>query len=316
MRAPEERSLCDNLERASASIQYRSPPPKKPVNETPAIEVRVPENVGEFKECLALRYRVYTLLGYISEDQASGDLDLDFFDPSAVHFIAVEKGNRAGDARIAGTARLLVTRTSILSGGLFGGTGDHFKRLCDQVAATSPRLRRNLDERPVAAALPVLAALKLTPEEISEDEVCELSRVVVSEEFRGLGLSRLLVRACIAAALDLRLRVAMLECLPEHVPMYAKFDFARTSSLSPRPWGIDHEPLTAMRLDLHNSDTEAVMVANRDIQMMREPRWLMPPPRGLCLCENTACWRNGLYYDKHSCRCPLNLNSVPMRPAA
>jgi hypothetical protein len=106
----------------SIRVQYRSPPPKRPVNETPVIEVRVAKSVGEFKECLALRYRVYKLLSYISDDQASDALDLDFFDPSAVHFIAVERGSRAGDSRIAGTARLIVTGTSTQSRGLFGDT--------------------------------------------------------------------------------------------------------------------------------------------------------------------------------------------------
>jgi len=233
---------------------------------------------------------------------------------SAVHFIAVEQGSRAGDSRIAGTARLIVTGTSTQSRGLFGDTvalRNYYKRLCDEVAADSSRLRRNLDKRPTAAALPVLAAFKSTPGGIKDSEVGELSRVVVSEEFRGVGLSRLLVRACIAAALDLRLRAVMLECLPEHVQMYAKFGFEKTPSFSPRHWGIDHT-LTAMRLDLDNLLTEPVIVAKRDIQTMREPHWLMPPPRGLCLCKNTLCWRNALYDDKHSLRCPLNLNSVPI----
>jgi predicted GNAT family N-acyltransferase len=279
LRAPEERSLCDNFGRASEIIQYRSPPPKRPVNETPVIEVRIAKNVREFTECLALRYRVYNLLGYISDDRASESLDLDFFDPSAVHFIAAPKANEAGATRIAGTARLIVAGTSTCSRGLFGDTialRNHYKSLCDEVAADSSRLRRNLDNRPVAAALPVLAAFESTPEAVRDDEVCELSRVVVSKEFRGLGLSRVLVRACIAAALDLRLRTVMLECLPEHVQMYAKFGFKTTPSSSPRLWGIDHQLLTAMRLDLDNLFTEAVIVAKRDIQMMRERRWLMP----------------------------------------
>jgi GNAT superfamily N-acetyltransferase len=245
------------------------------------IEVRIAKNLREFKECLALRYRVYNLLGYISDDRASESLDLDFFDPSAIHFIATQKANDAGTTRIAGTARLIVTGKSTCSRGFFGDTTalrNHYKSLCDEVAVDSSRLRRNLDKRPVAAALPVLAAFKSTPEGIRDDEVCELSRVVVSEEFRGLGLSRLLIRACIAAALDLRLRAVMLECLPEHVQLYAKFDFKTTPSSSPRPWGIDHQLLTAMRLDLDNPLTEAVIAAKRDIQMMREPRWLMLPP--------------------------------------
>ena len=55
----------------------------------------------------------------------------------------------------------------------------------------------------------------------------ELSRLVVKPEYRGLGISRDLVRAVLAKSIEMRRRVVLLECIPTHEDMYKKYGFRR-----------------------------------------------------------------------------------------
>jgi predicted GNAT family N-acyltransferase len=311
-RSADAEALGEALQHALSVIRYKLAPAERSPAEALAIEVRPVGDAAELEKCLALRHRVYNLLGYLYDNETDG-LDLDYYDSSALHFIATVPGDRD---RVAGTARLVVCDNRIGNGTrLFGDMAhirEKYRGLCEQVAARSFLLKKKRETGSVTAALPLLATFDyddLRP--CARDTVgvfCELSRVVVAEEFRGLGVSRLLVRACIAAAVDLQRRCIVLECIPQHVRVYEKFGFTTVTSSKPRrAWGID-QLAEVMRLDLDDVPTnEPVQIAKRDVEMMRTRRSDMELPSSLCLCRISSCREHGTYTNCGQGDCPRRI---------
>jgi hypothetical protein len=60
-------ALGEAIEGALQAIRYKLPPEKRSFTDSPAIEVHVVGNADELRDCLALRYAVYKLLGYLYE---------------------------------------------------------------------------------------------------------------------------------------------------------------------------------------------------------------------------------------------------------
>jgi GNAT superfamily N-acetyltransferase len=307
--------FSEALRRAYLAICYRRPPSEKNIGPETAIEVGVVRTLEDFRKCLALRHDVYSLLGYIHDDVDEAT-ELDYYDPSAMHFFAV--ASNPGGRSFVGAARLVIAGTKLRRRGLFSDTAhtrQTFSAFCDQIASPDPHLRRKLEEGPGGAALPVLAAFNfggVSPGAgVSVSDLCELSRVVVTDEFRGLGLSRLLVRVAIAAAIDLNLKYILLDCIPQHVVFYEKFGFETIREATPKfAWSIDREAVV-MRLQIKGSeDGAANRMAKRDIAMMQVPRTTMSPPGTLCLCHNSECWRSGEYWGRGGNDCPLKPNFV------
>ena len=310
-------TLAQAIARALVAIRYKYPPAARKPDTGESLEVQTVKDIAQFRACLALRYSVYKQLGYFYEDpeSESAGLELQYFDPSALHFVALARDGAS--QTVAGTARLVVAGTQWSRDGVFGDTArlrTNSERLCAEIAADEPTLRKNLETGPGAAALPLFAAFDasdLAPEKrLPISDFSELSRVVVAEEFRGLGVSRLLVRACIAAAFALRRRYILLECIPQHTRLYEKFGFTKVTEKNQRAWGID-QLATVMRLGLSDDPTNvAVQVAKGDLDMMRAARVDTPPPASLCLCRNAGCWERGAYESRGRPSCPLRSSFV------
>jgi ribosomal protein S18 acetylase RimI-like enzyme len=314
----DEESLQQSVRNVLSAIHYKSVPPKRLVPEKTSIEVSQVETAAEFRECLSLRYGVYKLLGYFREkaEEGASPLELDYYDPMSLHFIAVASDGQ--QRQIAGTARLVIPDNRVCNKQkIFGDPRkirDTSGRLCREIVASVPDLRRKLERGPSAAALPLFATFSFT--ELAPDnsaqvrEFCELSRVVVPHEFRGMDVSKLLVRACIAAARDLGERHMLLECIPQHMRMYKKYGFEKVNDLKQqRAWGID-QLLAVMRLTLQDDPTnKAVQVAKRDIEMLRQSGG-NGRRSSLCLCRNSGCWTNGGYKNRGRADCPLRLKLV------
>jgi predicted GNAT family N-acyltransferase len=314
-RSADAKALGEAMQRALLAIRYKIPPAERSFGQTSSIEVRPVDNAAELEKCLALRHGVYKLLGYSYDgaDNETDGLELEYYDQSALHFIATVPGD---PDRVAGTARLVVCAIRVGNGRRLFDTAhirDKYRGLCEQVAAKSFALKKKLETGSVTAALPLLAAFDyddLSPR--AGDPVgafCELSRVVVAEEFRGFGVSRLLVRACIAAAFELQRRHIVLECIPQHVRLYEKFGFTTVTSSKPRrAWGID-QLAEVMRLDLDDVPTnEAVQIAKRDVAMMQTRRSDLALPSSLCLCRISSCWENGNYANRGQRDCPRRID--------
>lgn len=182
-------------------------------NAEPAQHVVLPvADLSGFIESLRLRYRVYRELGYIDHDDG---LDLDEFDRSSLHFNAVGPGGG-----IAGTVRLILPVGHDCSIGRDG---------LAQVGLWCDAVQRSIT-RPVVGrtTLPVFETMRDNQIPLEARDQChagELSRIIVAPSSRGMGLASRLAAAVVDSARDLGLRIVFIECLPPHVPMFARFGF-------------------------------------------------------------------------------------------
>ena len=99
----------------------------------------------------------------------------------------------------------------------------------------------------------------------------EISRVVVSPLHRGLGVSALLMRAVISAAFHLKKKFLLLECVPAHAKMYAKYGFQLIEGHHCRAQEQDQVAVgMLLSLDDHPFYNKAVALAKSDGQMLGE----------------------------------------------
>src|SRR5262249_28676081 len=119
-------------------------------------------------------------------------------------------------------------------------------------AEPDPLFRRKLSA-PCLFPLPILQSTDFRgrwPNAMAEaGDGGEVSRIVVAPRYRGAGVSRVLVRAAIAVAFDLRKRSLMLECAPAHVAMYEKYGFTPLGGHHVRTTQLDQRAV-AMTLPL------------------------------------------------------------------
>ncbi len=172
----------------------------------------------ELYDCLKLRNQVYKSLGYISEKKSHG-LETDFYDPVSFHFRAIdtENGNNT-----VGTMRLIVPGFRILH--------NH-----TNVVLPDALWFKGISKKANSISLPVFQSFeffrspntKIIPKDpaIRANKVCEISRVIVSPEYQGMGISRLLMHHAMTVAKQLKREYIWLECAPHHIEMYKKFGF-------------------------------------------------------------------------------------------
>jgi GNAT superfamily N-acetyltransferase len=318
--------LRNEITRVAEGLLLRAPPDRAAPAKDAVIRVHPVASRGQMEECLRLRYDVYDLLGYLdTEVTASGaGIDLDSYDPQALHFAAVE--NASGKA--VGTVRLILPgRPVVRRGRLFGSVGDRVKQFeayCRQVAdASASAYLTGLINDPPPASLPIFRSFdfrqwwlkKLVPVE----DYAELSRLVVNPAYRGAGVSRLLTRAVIATALDLGRKTLLLECTPFHGPMYEKYGFVTMDHDGTRYFSrvqdLDVEG-QGMRLDLEKArDHPEVAAARRTLEAAvgrLAPSGVLAKgdadgARFCCLCGKKDCWGGGAYPLWSKTECPLGL---------
>lgn len=310
-------------------LRLKAPPgPAGELAKGQAVVVRLARDEAELRGSLELRYQVYTRLGYLPERvvQCSAQVDLDCYDPRALHFVAEEtqNGNLVGSVRLVLPRGLSERRQHAVIGSPPARTLRRQAAWCQSLAEAArrqccPLLLERLGEA-TFASLPILQSNDFTDSSTgSRAEVenllsqvgtfAELSRLVVWPRYRGLEISRLLIRVVVAVAVDLGLQSLVLECVPEHVPMYEKYGFARMiQGHLGRDQDLD-QVAVAMRLDLASPVVSACRgLAERDLEMIRDgpedPAMLLGS-RHLCLCNDTACWQGGMYVSRNRDACPL-----------
>ena len=308
-----EEAICHHLVKAFRSILYRCPPTKSLMDPAESVQVKMVDSFDELKESLRLRHRIYKLLGYSHEiaSEADGCVDLDPYDAAALHFVAIAS---SGDLRtVIGTARLVCYSFDSLSGSILGNSAsfpEWRRAVAEWLATRSASLRSEVFSSEGMAGLPVLETFDIVTLTESLNISCarlgEVGRVVVAEKFRGLGISRLLVRACLAAASDLGLGQLLLDCIPQHMPIYRKCGFKQVSGAAPHEDIRVGQFATLMHLDLDNEIAdESVMMARRDIATIKSFRTGTMPFGGLCLCTHADCWQSGIYGRRGASDCPL-----------
>ncbi len=183
-----------------------------------SIEISSIFNKKDLYECLRLRGSVYKNLGYISEDKKT-EIETDYFDPVSFHFKAIdtENGNKT-----VGTMRLIVPSLPAFMS---------YKKL------TLPNIKwfTGISKKATPISLPVFQSFQYfrNPNKnliekdtsIRSRDVCEISRVIVAPEYRGMGISKLLMNHAILVAHQLKRKYIWLECAPHHIEMYKKYGF-------------------------------------------------------------------------------------------
>ncbi len=309
---------------AAAGVLLKVPArTKRSLGSDQAITVNAVRSRAELEECLKLRYRVYHAMSYL-EDEVSrcpAKIELDYFDQLSIHLIA-----RTSDGHVVGTARLIAPSISPFEKGDMVEEPLDLQRRCRQwchstaQSVSEPVFRNKLQEA-YAVSLPIFQSTDFKDRwgEILQPTgtYAEISRVIVAPEFRGLGISTLLMRTAIAVAYDIGKTRLLLECIPAHTRMYEKFGFRELGGYHSRVQELD-QVAAGMQLEISDDlDNFAVQMAKRNLDVIAgsDDPHLNDTKRCLCLCNNTACWKNGSYGFSKAVSCPLTHAPSPVRAA-
>jgi predicted GNAT family N-acyltransferase len=188
-----------------------APPPATAPPQT-TCEIRALESAAELIESYRLRHDVYRSLGYINHFNRS-KLEIDPYDSLSVPFgaFASESGT------MIGTLRLVTTEPQPAYESLIQGILDELgdEDLTRQARAPWPYPLPSIISREVDRQIAVFNTERFV--------VQELSRTIVRPGHRGMGVSRGLVELGMAYASRFEPSVVVGGCVPEHLPMYAKY---------------------------------------------------------------------------------------------
>jgi len=225
--------LLDTLKLVADRLTYTAIPKKRTLTSVP--EVRLIRKQHELLDYFKLRHRIYKIMGYLEREieVTASQMEINWCDTIALHIGAYE---RIGEQRdlLVGTARVVV-----------GTTADACNRPAllasyDQAVTTlashDPVLQRALIKGVLPFQLPIFQSQKLAQiflHALKGNEICgELSRVIVTEDYRGAGLSSRLVEFALAEAAKIGVNRMFLECLDIHESLYGRLGFKRIEGIS------------------------------------------------------------------------------------
>jgi predicted GNAT family N-acyltransferase len=209
-------------------LRYLAPPGRQlPVNCNPIVvrPLRA-DNETEWRNYFLLRHRVYTIMGYLTQEVECSPSRLEV-NEADVHAIHIGAFHRDGvQERLVGTARVVTNSEAdrALQETFEAITGQ------DQIA------RQSLDT-PYFLGLPIFhtheAMNPIMQEVFTTNQSCgELSRVIVSPEYRGSGISQKLIREALRRSVAKGAQRVFLECLPVHERVYEKHGFRRIEGVA------------------------------------------------------------------------------------
>ncbi|QDU23877.1 GNAT family N-acetyltransferase [Urbifossiella limnaea] len=341
-RAVDRDVLRDAVATVADGLRLKAPPgPPREFLAGDSVVVKAASTRAELRACLRLRHLIYDRMGYLN-DHVSGcpaRLELDRFDGfdtagrrGTLHLVA-QLRHGGVDQEVVGAARLAFARhipeedRPTLLGpdptAALVRQSRLIREILDDLRATGDEKSADVLAAQMAkkgfGTLPILQStdFEANNRTILQDagDMAELSRVVVAPQFRGCGLSRLLVRAAVAVAMDLRKKMLLLECVPGHVPMYQKFGFEAIEGCHTRAQDLDQKAV-AMMIRPQKGRLDAVV--KQDLKMLAlGPASALAAPY-LCLCDNLTCWSTGRYESRTKQTCPLcpPAAPAPARPAA
>jgi predicted GNAT family N-acyltransferase len=275
-----------------------------------AIRVHRVQSASQLKECLRLRHRVYEVLGYLEEpvSRSASEIDMDSFDTKAIHFAALDHRSQ----EFVGTARLVTTVPQRMGQTVIGDPWrvirDHAgwaQAIAREALIKEDRVFYEKITQPPELPFPIFfnsdfgTKYRAFMEQYPPALGGEVSRVIVSPLYRGLGISTLLMRAVISAAFHLKKKFLLLECVPAHARMYEKYGFRLIEGHHCRAQDLDQVAVgMLLSLDDHPFN-KAIALAKFDGRMLSESGFL-------CLCRNNDCWKRGEFQFRYNeSRCPL-----------
>lgn len=276
----------DTLRLTMKKLLYLDRPAKRQLKK-PVVIREVSNHETEMMEYFRLRYNVYKVMGYIDEDveRAPSQMEVNRCDRYAIHIGAFERAG--GKERLIGTARVMHT----------GSRESPCSRYVTTLANGDPVLRLKMQEA-MMMRLPVFQSVRsprmnqLLSDTLTAEKNCgELSRVIVSEEYRGAGLANLLVKFAIFQANKHNVDPLLLECLPIHERFYNRFGFQKIEGEEGRVIGVE-QSMIAMVLQ---PVTTQEFLAGAEIFVGKAR---------LCACKQEACYGED-YRMQRSRKCPL-----------
>jgi GNAT superfamily N-acetyltransferase len=229
----EPEKLLETLKLVVDRLAYTALPEKRFLAEP--LEIRLIRRQHELLNYFKLRHRIYKIMGYLTEEieNAPSQMEISWCDTIALH-IGGYKQVKQGQEVLVGTARVVVgtvaepsKRPPLLAS---------YERWIRALASSDPVLQQELVRGVLPFQLPIFQSMKLHDvlrEATKCDEVCgELSRVIVAEDYRGVGLSRRLVEFALDQAAKVGVGRVFLECLDIHEKLYNKLGFKRVEGVS------------------------------------------------------------------------------------
>ena len=225
-------------------LDYLKPPEAPLVLDLGKLTIRLLRkgNLTEFKDYFALRHRIYAIMGYLEEEVETcpSHLEMNEADTHAIHIGAFYRvGFRE---MLIGCARVVMNTPE----------DKDLREMCERLAGADPIIARRLD-RADPLNLPIFQTHsgmnKIMPQIYRNNVTCgELSRLVVDRNYRGSGLSRLLVQEGMNQASSLSVSRMFLECLEIHETMYQKLGFVKLDGMKARVVTVART-MIAMELD-------------------------------------------------------------------
>jgi GNAT superfamily N-acetyltransferase len=225
--------ILDTLKLVADRLTYTAIPKKRTLTSLP--EVRLIRKQHELLDYFKLRHRIYKIMGYLEREieVTASQMEINWCDTISLHIGAYE---RIGEQRdlLVGTARVVVgtvadacNRPALLAS---------YDQWVTTLASHDPVLQRALIKGVLPLQLPIFQSQKLAQiflHALKRNEVCgELSRVIVTEEYRGAGLSSRLVEFALAEAAKIGVNRMFLECLDIHESLYGRLGFKRIEGIS------------------------------------------------------------------------------------
>lgn len=229
------------------------------------VVIDFPRSLDDFRAVLALRFEIYRTLGYLAPAilAARSQLDLDAFDPNAIHLLAREMSS----GEIVGCARLIVPDAMLSTDQRRAmnypiEVGDWCRTLAQDEDSRVFRdiLKKGTGGQPLpAAAMGAYEALRMTLKAshpgLRAEDCCELSRLIVAPKARGQRLSRRLTEAAVQIAVSWLPRTIMIiECREHHRRLYEHFGFQLTGEARAEHAGPLRTEAIAMWCDLKKSN--------------------------------------------------------------
>jgi GNAT superfamily N-acetyltransferase len=189
-------------------------PPAEPTGR--AFAIKVLDSSEELVRAYRLRYQVFEALDYLRTSNRCR-LEIDAYDRYAIAFGAIE----IASGELVGTLRLIANGPQAF----FAGRIRRILDLAGERGLRAQALERRRRAMPSIVSPAVGACLAAYNADAQEVE--ELSRTIVDPRYRGSGVSRGLMEFGLAYAMAAADPILIGGCLPEHVPMYAKYGYER-----------------------------------------------------------------------------------------
>jgi len=222
-------ALREAIEQVAIRLWYKAPPPPRKAGGATANDVVLDyvRSAKELEESFRLRYKVYGILGYLEAAIRATALkiDVDAFDRDAIHLIARSVRTR----KVVGCTRLIIPSRRISAA---PEENIHFAervpQWCDEIGDREEKqiVRRRLKNgTPLELPAASMAVYEQLIHNLRTKDCCELSRLIVDTNHRGLDLSSRMVEMAIKLMTCMGRKIMLLECAPAHRGFYESFGF-------------------------------------------------------------------------------------------